>query len=333
MHFDIIRTARRLPLHPHLPRRRTLLLSAAVVAGGALIGGTWLLSAPASFPANTIVTIPADVPAGEFGRVLEERGIVRSGTAFKLIARATGYHRDLVAGAYVFEHPTPLLPVLYRIGNGQHGIEPIQVTLTEGMTRFDIADALSRELPGFNREVFLEAASTSEGYLFPETYNFMPGDREEDIVVRLKSQFSLSIASITPQALASAYPFSDAVIMASILEREANNPEDMRIVAGILWNRLDIDMPLQVDAVFGYIRQENGYTPTAEDLQLDSPYNTYRNRGLPPTPISNPGLDALLAAVQPEETPYLYYLTGRDGKMYYGRTFEDHKRNRALYLD
>jgi UPF0755 protein len=121
--------------------------------------------------------------------------------------------------------------------------------------------------------------------------------------------------------------------MASILEREANNPEDMRIVAGILWNRLDIDMPLQVDAVFGYIRQENGYTPTAEDLQLDSPYNTYRNRGLPPTPISNPGLDALLAAVQPEETPYLYYLTGRDGKMYYGRTFEDHKRNRALYLD
>ncbi len=92
-------------------------------------------------------------------------------------------------------------------------------------------------------------------------------------------------------------------------------------------------MPLQVDAVFGYIHKENGYTPTGDDLQMDSPYNTYRNKGLPPTPISNPGIESLLAAVQPTQTAYFYYLTGRDGEMHYAKTFEEHKKNRELYLD
>ena len=121
--------------------------------------------------------------------------------------------------------------------------------------------------------------------------------------------------------------------MASLIEKEADTAEDRRIVSGILWNRIDADMPLQVDAVFGYILDRSGYAPTGSDLEIDSPYNTYENRGLPPGPIANPGLDALTAALHPAATEYFYYLTGRDGLMYYAETFEEHKRNRELYLD
>ncbi|MBP9816793.1 MAG: endolytic transglycosylase MltG, partial [Candidatus Pacebacteria bacterium] len=104
-------------------------------------------------------------------------------------------------------------------------------------------------------------------------------------------------------------------------------------VSGILWNRIELGMPLQVDAVFGYIQDTQTYSPSFDDLEIESPYNTYRNKGLPPGPIANPGVNSILAAVTPTKTEYLYYLTGRDGKMYYAETFEAHKANRARYLD
>jgi UPF0755 protein len=122
------------------------------------------------------------------------------------------------------------------------------------------------------------------------------------------------------------------VIMASLLEREAKTLADKRMVAGILWNRIKIGMPLQVDAVFGYIHDRATYSPSFDDLHVDSPYNTYLNKGLPPGPIDNPGLDSIIAAATPTKTSDLYYLTGSDGQMHYAKTFEQHKQNRALYL-
>jgi UPF0755 protein len=120
--------------------------------------------------------------------------------------------------------------------------------------------------------------------------------------------------------------------MASLLEREANTAKDRRIVAGILWERLKIGMPLQVDAVFSYILEKDAYAPLFEDLKIESPYNTYLYRGLTPTPIGNPGIDAILAAAEPTKTKYLYYLTGKDGHMYYATTFAGHQSNREKYL-
>ncbi|MDB4992480.1 MAG: aminodeoxychorismate lyase, protein [Parcubacteria group bacterium] len=292
----------------------------------------WLFSPPSNFPANSLITISKDAPASTFGATLADAHLIRSEFLFKVLARITGFDHHLDTGAYVFKKPASLISVLRRIHAGQHGIEAVHITFTEGMTHYDMADTLEAQLPGFNRSAFLNAASTSEGYLFPDTYFFMPGDSGDDIVIRLKSQFSQSIATITPQILASRHKFSDAVILASILEREAKTEEDKRIVAGILWNRIAKGMPLQVDAVFGYIHKENGYTPTAEDLASNSPYNTYRNKGLPPTAISNPGIESLLAAVTPAQTKYFYYLTGNDGKMHYAVTFDQHKKNVAQYL-
>lgn len=292
----------------------------------------YLIWPPHAFPASSLITIPRDASAAEFAQILEEANIIRSEDAFKALARITGYDGHLDSGSYVFQEPATLLAVLWRIGNAKHGIEPVRITITEGMTSFDIADIFEKRVPGFDAEAFLNEASTSEGYLFPETYLFMPGDTSAAIVSRLEAQFDDSVASITPAIEESGHSFEDVVIMASILEREANTERDMRIIAGILWNRIENDMPLQVDAAFGYMHKENGYTPIGKDLDSDSPYNTYRNKGLPPTPISNPGIQSLLAAATPIPTTYVYYLTGNDGLMRYATTFEGHKRNRALYL-
>ena len=122
------------------------------------------------------------------------------------------------------------------------------------------------------------------------------------------------------------------VTMASILEKETKVGEDRAVVSGILWKRVSIGMALQVDAVFGYIHNTDTYHPSLDDLEVDSPYNTYRNPDLPPGPIGNPGIDALRAALSPVSSKYLYYLSGKDGTVHYAETFEGHKKNRELYL-
>ena len=120
--------------------------------------------------------------------------------------------------------------------------------------------------------------------------------------------------------------------MASILEKEAYLTEDKKIIADILWRRLKEEMPLQVDAALQYITDRNTFELTKDDLKIDSPYNTYRYKGLPPTPISNPGLDSIKAAIFVEPNSYWYYLSDKNGKLYYSETFKEHKLKKAEYL-
>ena len=131
---------------------------------------------------------------------------------------------------------------------------------------------------------------------------------------------------------ASGHSLDEIIIMASLIEKEARTTQVRRIISGILWNRIGIDMPLQVDAVFGYILNRPTFSPTFDDLKIDSPFNTYRNKGLPPGPIGSPSLDAILAAADPEKNNYLFYLSDPNGVMHYSVTFEEHKANRAAFL-
>ncbi|HEV7121531.1 MAG TPA: endolytic transglycosylase MltG [Candidatus Paceibacterota bacterium] len=293
----------------------------------------YLLFVPArGFPTGTVLAIPADASSQEIADQLAAQHAVRDAFEFKAYARITGQERQLQSGIYVFDTPLGLAGVAHRLAAGEHGIQEARVTLTEGMTAKDMAQALAAAVPGFDAQAFERAASTSEGYLFPDTYFILPGTTPEELVQRLRTQFDAKIGTIRPQIDAFGKPLEDDVIIASILEREVKGMKDKQIVAGILYNRLKAGMPLQVDAAFGYVHGVNGYAPTAADLASDSPYNTYRFTGLPPTPISNPGLDSLLAAVTPTKTSYYYYLTGTDGTTYYAKTFEQHKANIAKYL-
>lgn len=332
--FDIkAQTAPTQPPHTYLAYAR---MHERWVIGGVflalMLAGAWAISAPSGFPSNSVISIPKGEPAQGFAAILQQEHVIRYAILFRAAAHLTGMDHHLDTGAYIFPRRMSLPVVLWRIAHAEHGITPVRVTITEGMTRYSIADLLSRQLPGFDAGAFLSDSSTSEGYLFPETYFFMPGEAPDDIVVRLSAQFASSTASIKPEFASSGHSRQDIVIVASILEREAKTPQDMRIVSGILWKRIENGMPLQVDAAFGYVHQQDGYTPTAADLASDSPYNTYKYRGLPPTPISNPGLAALDAAAKPTQTNYLYYLTGRDGKMHYATTYAAHQRNITLYL-
>lgn len=291
------------------------------------LGLTWylLFSDPDNFPTHSLITVQENVPLSVIAEDLEQAHVIRSSLMFTLFARVSGSDRSIHAGRYLFSSPLNMFQVLNRIETGEPGIESIRVTLVEGMASFEMARVLETALPDFDTETFLVEAKKQEGYLFPDTYFIEPGTEVSTIIERLRENFEERTKNLGLTR--------EHIIMASLIEKEANTPEDRRLVSGILWNRLEKGMRLQVDATFGYTRGIPSYVPTGNDPDIDSPYNTYLNAGLPKGPITNPGLDSFEASLNPASTSYLYYLTGRDGLMYYANTFEEHKRNRERFLD
>jgi UPF0755 protein len=148
----------------------------------------------------------------------------------------------------------------------------------------------------------------------------------------MQNTYEERLTPLREQIATSGYTEKEIITLASIIEREANSETSMRMVSGVLHNRLSIDMALQVDAVFEYAIGRGSAELTESDLLLDSPYNTYTRAGFPPTPIGNPGMVAILAALNPIQHNYLYYLTGTDGEFYYAETFDRHRQNKARYL-
>jgi len=288
--------------------------------------------APKNFPIGETITIPQGVTTEEIAQLLYDADVIESKSLYVGSTRLFFNATKVKAGEYFFSNKVGPLIVAYRIASGIHGVEPISITLAEGLTIREMAELIENKFPHIQAEDFKKKAEGLEGYLFPDTYNFVPKVSAQTIVNTMYAEFERQIDQLREEVDFDK-PLSDVVVMASILEREARQLETKQKVSGILWERINIGMALQVDAVFGYIFDRSTFHPSLEDLETDSPYNTYKNRGLPPGPISNPGIDSLRAAVDPIETEYLFYLTGLDGAMYYARTFDGHRRNRALYLD
>ncbi|HYD93499.1 MAG TPA: endolytic transglycosylase MltG [Candidatus Paceibacterota bacterium] len=287
---------------------------------------------PLGFPVGKEIVIPADRPFSDTAEYLEQERVVRSAFVLKAVARVFQADRDVQAGRYVFSSPAGLSTVLYRLTSGISGLPSAQVTLPEGMSAREMGIVLAAEIPGFDADTFVSLATPHEGTLFPDTYDIYLDATPEDVVSLLRATYDEKLEEVRPAIEASGRSEEEIVIMASLLEKEAKTDEDRKMVSGILWDRIEIGMPLQVDAVFGYIHGRDTYHPSFEDLESDSPYNTYTNQGLPPGAIGNPGLAAIRAALTPIETEYLYYLSGTDGTMHYARTFEEHKENREKYL-
>ena len=196
-----------------------------------------------------------------------------------------------------------------------------------------MAVIFKKSIPSFDEEKFMEETQKDEGYLFPDTYLFFPNVTTEEITRTLKSNFNKKTESLGGEIKKSEKAIKEILTMASILEKEARKREDIEIISGILWKRIEIGMALQVDAPFVYYNGKGTYNLTTKDLKTDSPYNTYTRKGLPVGPIGNPGIDSILAAIYPKSSPYLFYLSDRDGNIYYSANFEKHKKNKILYIN
>ncbi len=220
--------------------------------------------------------------------------------------------------------------------------ETLSLTFLEGWSNREILDLL--ESKGFSRSNFEDCLKTCdfdydfvtsdvkkheyEGYLYPDTYQVALNESPQSLFDRMLQNFDKKTQSLRSQTT----KFSDVVIKASLLEREVRTPEDKKIVAGILENRLRDGMRLDIDATVLYVLGDWDATLDYEKLQIDSPYNTRKVPGIPPSPICNPSLESIAAVVSPTYTNFYYYLNSLDGTTYFGENLEEHNRNKALYI-
>jgi UPF0755 protein len=271
------------------------------------------------------VDIPHGASQRTIARQLAENGVVRSRAAFELLCRERG-RRTLEAGEYFFDRPATAFAVYDAIANGRVFVK--EFVVPEGFTMFDIADLAASE--GFlSRDEFLVAArDPSPVYEFPR---HMTGkDMTAAMVKKFRQEWlTLPVTGAPPQK-----SIQDTVTLASLVERETPRPEERPHVAGVFENRLRIGQPLQCDPTVAYALSLVGaYTGKLDggDLHFSSPYNTYRNRGLPPGPIANPGEAALRAALDPPPTDDLYFVANTEGGHFFSKTLQEHNRNVARY--
>jgi UPF0755 protein len=292
----------------------------------------FLFAPPRGFETPTVIKVPSGKPVVSIAADLEKQQVIQSRFWFTLSLLVSGRNANAIAGNYYFPHPQNVFTVAHRIASGDYELTPVKVTLPEGATISEMAQILEDRLGTFDAETFLSLTEGKEGYLFPDTYYFLPAEDPETVVQALQENFFAKIETLQEDLTTFGKPLSDVITMASLLEEEARTLQSRQIIAGILWKRIEKGMRLQVDAVFPYIIGKNTFEVTRADLAVDSPYNTYRYEGLPLGPISNPGLSSIEAAITPVETPYLYYLSDMQGRFHWSRTYEEHLRKRDLYL-
>jgi len=303
-----------------------------------LLGTFYFISwrAPNPFPQQALITIERGESLSQVATSFEQNNVIRSSFWLKVFIVILGGQKRVIAGDYYFPNSVNVFTVAKMIHNGRFGLIAKRITLPEGISSFEIAKILEKELPAFKIADFEKEVldNNYEGYLFPDTYFFMPNTKARDAILMMRENFTRQTKQYGDDILKSKRSLNDIVIMASIIEDEANGSLDSkRIVSGILWKRISLGMPLQVDSPFQYYNGKNSYTLTKTDLAEDHSYNTYLNKGLPPTAITNPGIDSIRAAIAPTQTDYLYFLSDKKGNMYYAKNFEDHKKNRGLYLN
>jgi UPF0755 protein len=268
---------------------------------------------------------------------LEDAGVIRSALAYKIYTVLIHDGKGIQAGQYLFAAPQSVVRIAYRTAYGLQVFSNINVTIFEGATSRDITKSVGEAIPDISTTTLYTLAKQNEGKLFPDTYFFYQNTTAQQVVDEMKANFNVQIQKIATSTAAfeasTSYSFNDIVTMASIVEKEATTMRDRQIIAGILWKRLADNYPLQVDPPFYYFLDKTSSELTLADLATDSPYNLYKHKGLPPTPIDNPGIDALYATMHPINTKYWYYLSDRSGVMHYATTYDAHLKNKDKYLN
>ena len=283
-------------------------------------------------------TIESGQSVEEIAKNLEGGGLIRSAALFRLYASLSNLSSKLQAGEYQVFQNLNLKEVAELL---QHGTFEEKLTFIEGWRREEIAEAINSKFKVQSSKLtgaeFLRETEGLEGYLFPDTYFVSKETTAEALVKMMRENFDSKLGE--KGVGVRGFSFEEVVIIASIVEREGAAVEDKPLVAGVLFNRLLEGMALQVDATIqyalGYQNDEDGWWKkrlTEDDLKVDSPYNTYKNPGLPPAPICNPGLDSLEATFSPTETAYWYYVSDSEGQMHFAETIEQHNENVVKYV-
>jgi UPF0755 protein len=291
-----------------------------------------LNQAPADFPVNQPITIESGTSVRAITEQLDSANVVRSGNFLYYIVSLFYDPVTVKASSYIFTEPLTTVEIAKRLTEGDFDTDLIRFTHIEGERVTLIAEKANELLPNFNTERFVTAATPLEGRLFPETYFIPVTYTDEDLLALLTDTFNTRIAPLQEKIEQQSLTLNEILVLASIIEREANTIDSKKLVSGILQNRLEIGMALQADASIEYILDKPLADLTPEDLEVDSPYNTYLNTGLPPTPIGNPGLEAITAVLEPTESDYFYYLTDDEGEFHYAKTYTEHLQNIERYL-
>lgn len=308
-----------------------MLLAAVAVA---TLGGYWFYknSGPVSTDEKFVYfIINKGASVSQIGNKLESAGLIKSAMAFKVYLQFSGQTSKVQAGEFRL---SPSFSLLETAKTLMKGPVEIWVTIPEGLRREEVAQKFASTLDKDNAFIteFLEASKGKEGYLFPETYLFPRDVTAATVVKKMTDTFTSKTGNLKNN---SGLSLSQVIVLASLIERETKTDEERPVVAGIMLNRLSAGMPLQIDASVQYgVGTSKNWWPvlTLGDIAKSSPYNTYKNKGLPPTPIANPGISSLRAAFSPKDTDYWYYIHDLDGKIHYAETLDEHNANIARYL-
>lgn len=300
------------------------------------------------------IEIPSGQSVSLIAKVLQEQGLIRSPFAFSLFSKFQDAENSLKAGTYILQPSLSVPEILEILRSGLS--EELTVTIPEGFTIKDIDAHLTKLglieegsivrcakicdfssfefLPFAIRGKLADGGGLLEGYLFPETYfversAFVPKFFLERMLGTFRKRV---IEGLATDLAKSGRSLHEIVTMASLIEEETRTEEERPVVSGILWKRFDAGRGLDVDAAIRYILGKQSGALTTADLNVNSPYNIRKFRGLPPGPIANPGLSSIIAALRPKDSPYWYYLHGRDGQIRYAETNEEHNINKFKYL-
>ncbi len=280
--------------------------------------------------------ITIEVESGEslnsISSKLKENHIISNKFIFESLAKILNKDSKIKLGEYTFKKPINDIEILSRLGSADYQYFPVIVTIKEGEDYRNIVDKIydfKNVNKNYTKEQLIDILKSKEGYLFPETYNFAPFATLENILSKIDNEFT--------QRVKNKYNLSDeelkkVLTIASILEKEVPHPEDMKIVSGIIQNRLKKNMPLQMDSTLGYFTGKASLELTRDDLRLESSFNTYKVKGLPSGPIGNPGEVSIEAAISPDKNDYLFFLSDKNGINHYAKIYAEHLKNRRVYL-
>lgn len=304
---------------------------AFVLLFGIVVGAIWWNVSqspvnPLDRSEKTFIISPGD-GVREIAKKLHDQGLIKDQVAFFLLVKKLGLEKNIQAGTYQLSPSMSAEPLAQKL---TVGIEDTRITIPEGWRSEQILDYLYKNNPEWKKDVISDDNWTAdEGKLFPDTYHIPKLATVSEIKNLMLQNFAKKVTFNVS---------NDQLIVASLVEREGKTDSDRPLIASVIYNRLKIGMGLNVDATvqyaIGYTAKDGWWKKelTSDDLKFKSPYNTYINAGLPPTPICNPGIAALNASVNPAKSDYLYYIHDKNGLVHFARTLDEHNANVAKYL-